>query len=383
MPDLFPMFDGIYRSWAEIDRAALVHNIGVLRARLPAETSIMGVVKANGYGHGVGLVAEAIAGVVQSFGVANLEEAIELRGLLPLAPILILAPSLPDERPGVLEHGLMPSISDVAEAQAYSALAGRLGLVAPVHLVIDTGMGRIGMWEEDAPAFVRQVQGLPNLQIAGLASHLPSADEDEIYTREQLARFWEIVADLRAQGLPDCTVHIENSAGGLGFPESAGDLVRAGLMLYGSSPLPADQPLLRQAMTWKTRITLVREVGAGRGISYGRTFITTRPMRVATLAVGYADGFRRHLTASGAEVLIRGRRCPLLGRVTMDQIVVDVSELPEVQPGEEAVLLGRQGNEEILALEMAEKARTIAWDIFTGLGRRVRRVPAGLVEPEG
>jgi alanine racemase len=154
-------------------------------------------------------------------------------------------------------------------------------------------------------------------------------------------------------------------------------------MLYGSSPLPADQPLLRQAMTWKTRITLVREVGAGRGISYGRTFITTRPIRVATLAVGYADGFRRHLTASGAEVLIRGQRCPLLGRVTMDQIVVDVSHVPEVQAGEEVVLLGRQGGEEILAPEMAEKARTIAWDIFTGIGRRVRRVPAGLVEPEG
>jgi alanine racemase len=377
------MSEGPYRSWAEIDRTALVHNIGVLRARLPAQTSIMGVVKANAYGHGVALVADAIAGAVQSFGVANLEEAIELRGLLPLAPILILGPSLPEERPGVLELGLMPSISDLAEAQAYSALAVRLGVVAPVHLVIDTGMGRIGTWEEEAPAFVRQAQRLPGLQIAGVASHLPVADEDETYTREQLARFWDIVGGLRANGLPDCAAHVENSAGGLGFPESAGDLVRAGLMLYGSSPLPADQPLLRQAMTWKTRITLVREVGPGRGISYGRTFITTRPMRVATLAVGYADGFRRHLTARGAEVLIRGRRCALLGRVTMDQIMVDVSELPAVEAGEEVVLLGCQGEEQILAAEMAEKAGTIAWDIFTGLGRRVHRVPVGLVEPEG
>jgi alanine racemase len=383
MSDVSTMSDGISRSWAEIDRAALVHNLQVLRARLPAETSIMGVVKANAYGHGVGIVADAIAGAVQSFGVANLEEAIELRGLLPLAPILILAPSLPDERAGVLELGLMPSISDLAEAQVYSALAMSLGVVAPVHLIIDTGMGRIGMWEDEAPAFVKQVQELPGLRVAGLGSHLPSADEDEAYTREQLARFWKIATDLRARGLPDCTVHIENSAGGLGFPESAGDLVRAGLMLYGSSPLPADQPLLRQAMTWKTRITLVREVGAGRGISYGRTFITPRPMRVATLAVGYADGFRRHLTGRDADVLIRGRRCAVLGRVTMDQIVVDITGLPEVEAGEEVVLLGRQGDEEILALEMAEKAGTIAWDIFTGIGRRVRRVPAGLVEPEG
>jgi alanine racemase len=277
----------------------------------------------------------------------------------------------------------MPSISDLAEAQAYSALAVRLGLVAPVHLIVDTGMGRIGTWEEEAPAFVQQVQRLAGLQIAGLASHLPVADEDETYTREQLTRFWKLVDHLRAHGLPDCPVHIENSAGGLGFRDSAGDLVRAGLMLYGSSPLPADQPLLRQAMTWKTRITLVREVGPGRGISYGRTFITSRAMRVATLAVGYADGYRRHLTGRGAEVLIRGRRCALLGRVTMDQIVVDVSELPDARAGEEVVLLGCQGGEEILARELAEKAGTIAWDIFTGIGRRVHRVPAGLVEPEG
>lgn len=377
------MSEEAYRSWAEIDRTALVHNLGVLRARLPARTGFMGVVKANAYGHGVGLVADAIDGHVESFGVANLEEAIELRGLLPLKPILVLGPSLPAERLGILQYRLMPSISNLEEARAYSALASREGVVLPVHLILDTGMGRIGTWEDEAPAFVREAQRLPGLQIAGVASHLPVADEDEAYTRDQLARFWRIISDLRADGLPCCAAHIENSAGGLGFPESAGDLVRAGLMLYGSSPLPADQPLLRQAMTWKTRITLVREVGPGRGISYGRTFITERPMRVATLAVGYADGYRRHLTARGAEVLIRGRRCALLGRVTMDQIVVDVSKLPDVEAGEEVVLLGRQGNAEILAGEIAEKAGTIAWDVFTGIGRRVHRVPVGLVEPEG
>jgi alanine racemase len=150
-------------------------------------------------------------------------------------------------------------------------------------------------------------------------------------------------------------------------------MVRAGLMLYGSAPIEEFQPRLRAVMTWKTRITLIRDLGAGRGVSYGRTFIAERPMRVATLAVGYGDGYQRHLSNRGAEVLIRGRRCPVLGRVTMDQIMVDVTALPEVQAGEEVVLLGAQGGEEILAAELAAKAGTIAWEIFTGVGRRVHR----------
>ena len=368
------MNDAPCRTWAEIDRAALVHNLGVLRARLPAGAALMGVVKANAYGHGVELVANAIAASVEWFGVANLDEALELRAIAPSRPTLILGPALPTERAALLQAGLVPSISDLAEARSYNEHATRQGIVAPVHLVIDTGMGRIGTWEAEAPGFVHAARQLPGLQITGLFSHLPVADEDDAYTRDQLARFWKLVGALQAEELPGCLAHVENSAGGLGFPESAGDLVRAGLMMYGSAPLPADQPLLRQAMTWKTRVTLVRDVGPGRGISYGRTFITERPMRVATLAVGYADGFRRHLNHRGADVLIRGRRCPLLGRVTMDQIVVDITHLPPIEPGEEVVLLGRQGDEEILAAEVAEKAGTIAWDVFTGIGKRVRRV---------
>ena len=169
-------------------------------------------------------------------------------------------------------------------------------------------------------------------------------------------------------------MHVENSAGIIAFPAQAEDMVRAGLMLYGSAPRPEFQPRLRAVMTWKTRITLLRTAPADHGISYGRTFRPAQPTRVATLAVGYADGYQRHLSGRGAHVLIRGVRCLVLGRVTMDQIIADVTALPALEIGEEVVLIGRQGSEEILAAELATKAGTIAWEIFTGIGWRVERV---------
>lgn len=360
------------RCWAEIDLAALRHNVATIRAQLAAGVGLMAVVKANAYGHGARGVAQALGGVVEMFGVANLQEAREIRAFTPDTPILLLSPALPEEREEIVGEGFLPSISNVAEARAFSTLGD--GRRVPVHLVIDTGMGRIGVWEEEAVAVAREVAATPGIELAGLASHFPSADEDAAYTEDQIARFLHIVAQLRTDETLRPIAHLENSAGIIGFSAAAGDMVRAGLMLYGSSPIPDFQSYLRPVLTWKTRVTLVRSVGAGRTVSYGRTFTTPCPMRLATLAVGYADGYQRHLSNRGADVLIRGRRCAVLGRVTMDQIVVDVTSLPEVAAGEEVVLLGAQGTEEILAGELAEKAGTIAWEIFTGIGRRVERV---------
>jgi alanine racemase len=273
-----------------------------------------------------------------------------------------------------LRHGFIPSVSELEEAEAYDRAAASAGRKAAIHFIVDTGMGRIGVWEDDAATLLRQMGALPNLEISGIASHLPVADEDEKFTREQLQRFWALIADFRRLGLPVGAVHIDNSAGAMVFPKDAGNFIRAGLALYGSSPVPSFQPQLRPVLTWKAAVTLVRDVGAGRGISYGRTFITPHPMRIATLAVGYADGFQRHLSGKGAEVLIHGRRCMVLGRVTMDQILVDVTAVPEARAGDDAVLLGAEGGIEILAQEMATKAGTIPWDIFTGIGNRVQRV---------
>ncbi len=360
-----------HRCWAEIDHAALRHNLRALRAHVP-QSAMLAVVKANAYGHGLAAVVRTLAECVVFFGVANLAEAREVARVAPRTPVLLLGAALPEERAAVVREGFIPAISSVAEAAAYAALAPRV----QVHLAVDTGMGRMGVWEAEALATAQQMLAMPSLQITGLCSHLPVADEDDAFTREQLARFYALVEKLRALGLRDATIHVENSAGLLAFPAQAGGLVRAGLALYGVSPRAEFQSKLEPALTWKSRVLLVREMGVGRGVSYGRTFLTPQPMRVATLAVGYADGYPRQ--ASGrAQVLLHGQRCAVLGRVTMDQIMVDVTALPTVTPGEEAVLLGQQGSAEIPATELAEWGGTIAWDIFTGIGSRVGRVHLG------
>ena len=363
---------GAGRCWVEIDRAALLHNVAAVRNHLPANVQVMAVVKANAYGHGLEGVAIALRDAVQMFGVADVREALELRACLPAAPIYILGPALPEERAQIAANGFVPAISTIDEAVAYNALAGATPLA--IHVDIDTGMGRIGIWHEDALATVQAIQRLRGVHITGIASHLPSADEDDAFTARQLAEFARLTARLRAAGLADAIVHVENSAGLIAFPAEAGDMVRAGLMLYGCAPRPEFQALLQPVLSWKTRITLVREIGVGRSISYGRTYVTSRPMRIATLGVGYADGYSRHLSNRGAEVLIRGGRCPVLGRVTMDQIMVDVTGVAGASTGDEAVLIGTQATEEIPVRELAQKAGTIAWDVFTGIGSRVARV---------
>jgi alanine racemase len=360
------------RCWAEIDCAALRHNLAAARSRIGPSVKVMAVVKANAYGHGAVHVAKALAGSADLFGVANVAEAREAQACAPETPVLILGPALPEERAEIVAHGFIPLISTLEEARAFAALAGETQVEA--HFAIDTGMGRVGIWENEALTVAAEARGLPGLKITGISSHLPVADEDAAFTGEQLKSFYETARRIQALGFKDTIVHVENSAGLIGFPAQAGDLVRAGLILYGSSPLAEFQSRLRPVMTWKTRITLVRTAPAGHGISYGRTHITQKPTRIATLAVGYADGYQRHLSHRGADVLIRGRRCPVLGRITMDQIVVDVNAVPTVAAGEEVVLMGHQENEEILTAELAQKSGTIPWEIFTGVGRRVERV---------
>jgi alanine racemase len=232
----------------------------------------------------------------------------------------------------------------------------------------------MGVVEAEAVGAFQRVAQMPNIAIHSVSTHLPVANEETDYTREQLARFRELVRQMRAAVPGNYKAHVLQSAGTLAFNEEPHEIVRAGIILHGISPLPASQNLLRPALTWKTRIGLIREVPQGASISYGRTFITARPMRVATLTAGYADGYPRHLSNVGISMLVRGKRCPLLGRVTMDLMVIDVSHLPEAAVGDEVVLLGRQGDEEVSAHELAERAGTITWEITTRIGARVRRV---------
>jgi len=359
-----------YRCWAEIERSALRHNAQVVRERI-GSAEMLAVVKADGYGHGMVGVSQALADDAQVFGVANLEEAIKLRAALP-HPIIILGPALPEERSAIARRRFIPSISTFEEGQDFDRLAGRATVA--VNFKIDTGMGRMGAVENEALDLFKKVAGLPHLKIHSVSTHLPVSNEDAEYTREQLLRFGEIVKEFRAAVPESYQVHALQSAGTLAFSRQIFDMVRAGIMLYGISPLPEFQKLLKPAMTWKTQIALIRDMPKGSSISYGRTFITPRKMRVATVSAGYADGYPRHLSNGDAAILVRGRRCALLGRVTMDLMMIDVSKIDNAQVGDEVVLMGRDGIEEVSCTELAEKAGTITWEITTRIGERVRRV---------
>jgi alanine racemase len=357
---------GEERCWAEVSRAALLHNARLARVRSGA--GLVAVVKANGYGHGMVEVAQALRGEVQLFAVANLAEAEALRAGGIAEEILILGPALPGERAAISAAGFIVTISNLEEAEAFSNCPTR------INFEIDTGMGRMGSWHEEALATLEAISKLSQLRLHSVSTHLPVADEDPNFTETQLTQFKQLVSRLRERVAGSYQVHALLSAGVLGFAHHRFELVRVGLMLYGSSPLAAEQKFLQPALTLKSRIVLIRDLPAGRSLSYGRTFTTSRPTRVATISVGYADGFPRALSNRGASVLIGGRRCPVLGRVTMDMILADVTEVPKAELGDEVVLIGRQGEEEIFAAEVAELSGTIPWEVFTGIGSRVRRV---------
>jgi alanine racemase len=356
-----------YRCWAEIDRAALRYNVKVVRDRI-GSAEILAVVKANAYGHGLLGVAQALADDAQLFGVANVEEALTLRESLP-HPIVILGPATPEEHPIVAQGGFIPTISSLEEAQAFAQLKP-----VSVNFKIDTGMGRMGVVENKALEVFKRVAALPNIEIHSISTHMPVSNEDAEYTRDQLVRFQKIVERIRAEVPGSYKAHVLQSAGTLAFSQPTFEIVRAGIMLYGISPLPEFRELLKPVMTWKTRICLVRDVPKGSSISYGRTFIAPRNMRVATLSAGYADGYPWHVSNRGAAVLVHGKRCPILGRVTMDLMVIDVSEFDDVQVGDDVVLMGRDGAEEISCAELGQRAGTITWEIITRIGARVRRV---------
>lgn len=356
-----------YRCWAEIDRDALRHNTRIVRERI-GDAEMLAVVKANAYGHGLTGCAETFAEQVQLFGVANLEEAVALRERFHL-PVIILGPSLPEEMPTIVERGFIPTISTFDEAKAFD----RVGKTQ-INFKVDTGMGRMGAVESEAVEVFKRVAKLSKIDIHSISTHMPVSDVDVAYTRDQLVRFRKIVKEVRAAVPGTYKSHVLQSAGTLGFSETVDEIVRAGIVLYGISPLPEYQKLLKPAMSWKTRIGLIRDVPQGVSISYGRTFITPKPMRVATMTAGYADGYPRHLSNVGANMLVRGKRCPLLGRVTMDLMVIDVSHLPEAEVGDEVVLMGKQGDAEIPCLELSDKAGTITWEITTRIGQRVKRV---------
>lgn len=357
------------RCWAEIERAAFHYNATVLREKI-GKAEVLAVVKADGYGHGLVGVAEALADDAEIFGVANLEEAIALRAAVA-HPIMILGPALPGEREEIVARGFIPSLSTWQEARAFDELAKKS---ISVNVKIDSGMGRMGVLAAEAIDLMKRVSALSNIQVHGISTHLPASNEDDDFTHAQLRNFGALVQQMRREVPGRYKVHALQTAGVFGFADEVFDIVRPGMGLYGIATLPEFQSELRPALTWKARIGIIREMPAHHGISYGRTFITPEPMRVATVTCGYADGYPRHLSNNGAVVVAGGRRCPLLGRVTMDLMMIDVSAVPNAKVGDEVVLLGRQGDAEVTCAELAERAGTITWEITTRIGKRVPRI---------
>ncbi len=364
------------RCRAEIDLAALRANATYCQEIAGSSCELMAIVKADAYGHGLEAVVTALRGKTDWFGVATFHEALRTRAACGdrNTHVLILSPATPEEIESIVANEFSGSVSLPSEVTAYGSAAARIGKTAKLHAVVDTGMGRMGCPSGEFASLVRTIRENPHCRLEGIDSHFPSADEDAEFTLGQIKDFRELLDTI---DVGDAHIHLCNSAGLIGFGANTrfASLARPGLALYGISPLPEAATELRPVMSLKTKVILVRRISPGTGISYGRTFIAERRMTVATLGVGYGDGYPRLLSGSGAEVLIAGQRCPLLGRVTMDQIVVDVSAVArDVVAGEDAVLIGRQGELEITAGELAQKAGTIPWEILTGITHRVERV---------
>ncbi|WP_018290469.1 alanine racemase [Verrucomicrobium sp. 3C] len=364
------MKDRPLRCWAEIDGSALRHNLSVVRSRIPQETKLVAVVKANAYGHGLVPVAkELVEGGADVLGVSNVEEAAELRaGGVAATPILLLSACLPGEFPQVIECRAWPTISTYEEAKRLNAAAQKSGRRATAHFKIDTGMGRLGLWGAEAIKELKRSEKLPAVGIEAVCTHFSSADEDPERTEEQ----WRELMRWRPH-FADKPLHVANSATLWRKTVYACSFVRVGLALYGLPPMPFLRRLLRPVMSWKTRITLLRHLSAGRTVSYGATYLLRKAQRLATLAVGYGDGYFRALS-NRAQVLVHGNRCRVRGRVTMDQTVVDVSSAAGCKVGDEVVLLGAQGDLVIHAEELARIAGTIGYEIVTAVGMRVPRI---------
>ena len=364
------------RTWIEIDGAALLHNHEQVKACLPAGTKVMAVVKADAYGHGATAVAGLLADRVDCFGVASAWEAVELRQNGIENDILILGGTDRSLYPLLTEYDIMPSIFDYESAKALSEAAG--SRPAGCFVAVDTGMTRIGVPDDEAGvAQVKAVAALPMLEIRGIFSHFARADEaDKASAIEQKERFLRFTERLDAEGIAYGCRSISNSAGIMEL-DAAFDMVREGIVLYGvypSSEVDTTRLTLRPALSLRTRVELVKTVPAGVGVSYGHLHVTERETRIATLCAGYADGVPRLLSDCG-DVLIRGKRAPILGRVCMDQMMVDVTDIPEVAVGDVATIIGSDGDAAIPVDEVAALAGTIPYEILCSLSRpRLPRV---------
>ena len=382
----------LHPSWIEIDLAAIAHNVRAIKQFIGSGVALNAVIKGNAYGHGEVEVARTVLSSGASYlSVAYLKEAIELRDAGITAPILVLAFTPAEFVRDAIQNNVAFSISDLNIARAASQAAIALQTPARVHLKIDTGMSRLGVLAAHADTFADELRAMPGLEIEGIFTHFSCADCDEAYTRMQLMRFRQVLPpDLAGlntrdfvssrsnpRGIVTHFVHAANSAATLAYPEAHFNMVRPGIALYGLTPFATGwgqlTSPLQPALAWKAQVALVKNLPADTPVSYGNTYIAPSERTLAVIPVGYADGFRRAPNNFG-EMLVRGQRAPIVGRVCMDQTMIDVTEIPNVQQGDEVVIIGQQGSQRISAEDIAARIGTINYEVTTSLLTRVPRV---------
>ena len=360
-------------TWVEVDLSALEFNFRQVKRIVGKSNKIMAVVKCDAYGHGLLTVARRLVELGAGYlGVAGIDEAIILRKNKITSPILVLGNILDKDIEPIIKYKLAQTISDHKLALKLNQRAKRAGRVINAHIKVDTGMGRLGILYAGAIKFIRDIKRLSNLRTEGLFTHFPCADCDPEFTHYQIDIFSQLISDLKEIGIKIPLFHAANSMGIIGYPQSHFNLVRPGLMLYGIYPKPGLDINLKPALSLKSRVIYLKRVPSGQGISYGRSYITKKETTLAILPIGYGDGYPRNLS-NRADILIKGRRFRISGAVCMDQIMVDVGDLG-IKIGDEAVLIGRQGNQRISAEELACLSQTIPYEIVCGIGSRVPRL---------
>ncbi|WP_372995982.1 alanine racemase [Lutispora sp.] len=365
--------------WAEIDLDNLANNMKEIRRLTDKKAKVTAVIKADGYGHGAKYIAQTLLeNGADRFAVAVLDEALELRNSDVTVPILVLGYTQPDRAKAIIENNIEQAVYSYELAKALSEEAVKQNKEAKIHIKLDTGMGRIGLRaDESAIDCIKEIYELPNLTIEGMFTHFAIADEkDKTYTEEQFNKFMWVANRLEEEGIKIRLKHCGNSATIIDLPKMHLDMVRAGIILYGLAPsqdVELDKINLKQVMSLKVRITHVKEINSGESVSYGRKFIASKKSKIASLPIGYADGYTRMLSGK-AEALVNGIRVPVVGRICMDQCMIDVTGIEDVKVGDEVVLFGKQKGSFISIDEIAEKLGTINYEVVCMIGKRVPRV---------
>lgn len=365
-----------YRSWVEVDLDNFIGNLKEIKRLIGPNVDFMQAVKADAYGHGAIEISNvALKNGARMLGVANADEGVQLRVSGIEAPVVILGPSTESEIEEIIKYNLTPSVSDLTFAQKLQKAVKKAGSTISVHIEIDTGMGRGGTMHSEALGLICDILSLPDIRLEGIFTHLASSEITVPYNDMQWQLFSDLLAKLKDLNIKIPIRHMDNSGGILNYPQFNLDMVRPGIMTYGIYPSPAKEEgaKLAPVMSFKTTIVLIKDFPPGYGIGYNSTFVTGGKTRIATIPVGYGDGYGIILSNQG-EALINGKRAPIVGRISMDLCTIDVTHIPDCAVGDEVVLLGKQGNEYISANEIAAKAKTISYEVLCALGKRAPRV---------